>query len=118
MAVATSLFEIRNYHFNPELLEAYKDWVRNEAHPLLSKQLDIVGFWTSTGPQSEVSVGTPDQLGSPTVTWIVRFRDRAHRDETWAKITDSAEWKDVFSRVPGGPSSYARIESIFSESLF
>ena len=42
------LFEIRNYHFNPDLFEGYKTWAKAEALPYLSPRLDIVGFWLKT----------------------------------------------------------------------
>jgi hypothetical protein len=38
------LFEIRNYHFNPALFEAYKEWAKAEAIPYIAQQLDVVGF--------------------------------------------------------------------------
>ena len=42
------LFEIRNYHVQPDLLKAYKAWGQAEAIPYLSQQLDVVGFWINT----------------------------------------------------------------------
>ena len=41
------MIEIRNYHFEPTLFEAYKDWARAKALPSLARELDLVGFWAS-----------------------------------------------------------------------
>jgi hypothetical protein len=111
------LFEIRNYHFNPELFEAYKAWAKAEAIPYISQHLDLVGFWVSTHDAPEVR-GTPqDTLGTANITWIIRWRDLAHRDDVLARVLSNPEWQDCFSRVPGGRASYLRIEAKFAESL-
>ena len=38
------IYEIRNYHFRPDLIDAYKAWAKAEAIPHLVSQLDVVGF--------------------------------------------------------------------------
>lgn len=58
-----------------------------------------------------------DALGSANITWIIRWRDMAHRDEVWSGIFASPEWKEMFARVPGGAASYLRLEAKFAESL-
>ena len=111
-------FEVRSYHFKPELFEAYKDWARNEAVPFISNKMDMVGFWVDLPNEPPVVIGeVPDPLGHANITWIIRFNDRAHCDQVWKDILGSDEWKDLFSRVPGGPAGYLRIESRFMDSL-
>ena len=111
------IFEIRNYHFNPDLLDAYKDWARSEAIPYLSKQVDVIGFWVTTSDDPEIRGQAQDELGTANVTWIIRWDDLAQRNEQLPRVLSGPEWSDIFSRVPGGFASYLRIEAKFAESL-
>ena len=79
--------------------------------------MDVVGFWVNTGEPAEV-VGEPrDALGPSNVTWIIRWRDLGQREQDWAAALAAPEWEEIFSRVPGGPASYLRLESKYAESL-
>ena len=75
-----------------------------------------------------VSGGTPtttprirgqgqDALGSANITWIIRWRDLAHRNEEMPKALAGPEWESIFADVPGGGASYLRTEAKFAESL-
>ena len=111
------IYEIRNYHFRPDLIDAYKAWAKNDAMPYLGTQMDVVGFWVATADPPEILGAPTDHLGTANVTWIIRWRNVAQRHEAWARILASPEWSDVFSRVPEGLPSYLRIEAKFAESL-
>lgn len=111
------LFEIWQYHFSPDLFEAYKAWAKTAAVPHLAQHLDVLGFWVSTDDQPEVRGEPHDNFGSANVTWIVRWRDLAHRNEMLPGVLSSPAWAEIFSRVPGGIDSYLRRESKFAESL-
>jgi hypothetical protein len=111
------LFEIRNYHFNPDLFEAYKAWAKTEAIPYLSQKLDVLGFWCNTNDTPEIGGEPQDKLGSANVTWIIRWRDLAHRNDVLPRVLSSPEWQDIRSRVPGGRASYLRTEAKFAESF-
>ena len=111
------MYEIRNYHFRPDLIDAYKAWAKNEALPYLAMQLDVLGFWINSNDAPEVTGAPLDHLGSANVTWIIRWRDLAERNEVWTRIFVSPEWADIFSRVPEGLASYLRIEAKFADSL-
>jgi hypothetical protein len=111
------IYEIRNYHFRPDLMDAYKAWAKAEAVPYLASQLDVLGFWINSKDAPEVS-GTPqDELGTANVTWIIRWRDLAHRNEVRSRYVPSPAWQDILSRVPGGRASYLRAEAKFAEAL-
>jgi hypothetical protein len=111
------LYEIRNYHIRPESLSAYSHWAKTEAVPHLASTLDVVGFWISTPPAAEI-VGEPlDGLGSANVTWILRWRDKAQRDETLPRTFSGPAWEAIFARLPGGLDNYQRMESKFTQSL-
>jgi hypothetical protein len=111
------MYEIRNYHFRPDLFEPYKVWAKGEAMPYLATQMDVLGFWVTTADPPEVLGAPHDDLGTANVTWIVRWRDLAHRNEVWTRVLASPEWIDIFSRVPEGLPSYLRIEAKFTEAL-
>ena len=111
------LFEIRRYHFDPALFAAYREWAKGEALPHLSQELDVVGFWVSTDEPAQIKGEPQDKLGSANVTWIIRWKDRAHRELVWQRILSNSNWKDIFSRVPGGPASYLRMEAQLAESI-
>jgi hypothetical protein len=111
------IYEVRNYHFRPDLLAEYKVWAKGKAIPYLSAALDVVGFWVSTDDPPEV-IGAPmDAMGSANVTWVIRWRDLAHRNEAWPKALSGPAWDAVFAQVPGGAASYLRLEAKFTEAL-
>jgi len=111
------MYEIRNYHLKPEVFETYKHWAKTHAIPELSKTLDLVGFWVNTDEPSQVTKEPMDALGSANVTWILRWRDMAHRDEGLAKAISGPSWEAVFAKLPGGLDNYLRMESKFTEAL-
>lgn len=111
------IFEIRNYHFNPDLLEAYKAWAKAEAIPHLAQHMEVVGFWVNTSDAPEIRGEPQDALGSANVTWIIHWRDLAQRNDVWPRVLASPAWRDIFSRVPGGATSYRRREAKFAEAL-
>ncbi|HLZ83434.1 MAG TPA: hypothetical protein VKQ54_07680 [Caulobacteraceae bacterium] len=111
------IYEIRNYHFKPELLEAYKHWAKTRAVPHLSKELDVVGFWANNADAPEVNGEPHDKLGVANVTWIIRWKDLAQRNDVLPRVLASPAWEEIFSHVPGGRSSYLRIEAKFADAL-
>jgi hypothetical protein len=46
-------------------------------------------------------VGVWQQMNSPdTLVWMLAYRDRAHRDEVWAKFNADPEWAALRSKYP------------------
>jgi hypothetical protein len=111
------IFEIRNYHFDPELFPAYQKWAADEAIPHLSQHLDVLGFWVTTDDPAEILGRPQDELGVANVTWIIRWDDLEQRNSVLPGLFESPEWADIFSRVPGGMESYQRIEAKFAKAL-
>jgi hypothetical protein len=111
------MYEIRNYHFRPDLLADYKVWAGTTAVPHLARHLDLLGFWVTGDDAAEVAGEPQDTLGVANVTWIIRWRDLAHRNEVLPGVLASPEWAEIFSHVPGGRGSYLRIEAKFAEAL-
>ena len=111
------IYEIRNYHFDPALFDDYQAWAEKEAIPFLAQKMEVLGFWVNTSDDPEVLGAPLDELGSANVTWIIRWRDLAHRNDVEPALFKSPEWAEIFSRVPGGMDSYKRIEAKFTKSL-
>ena len=111
------IYEIRNYHFAPDLIEDYKTWARELAIPYLSRQVDVVGFWADCGIETEVRGEPLDKLGPATVTWIIRWENHAARQSQLPTALATDEWKALFCKVPGGAASYRRIECRFFEAV-
>jgi hypothetical protein len=54
-------------------------------------------------------VGVWQHLGNPdTLVWMLAYRDRAHRDDVWAKFGADPEWKALMSKymVPLTPNTF------------
>ena len=109
------MYEIRNYHFKPELFEQYKAWAKDKALPFLDRELDLVGFWATEG-ESEVTGADMDDLGSANITWIIRWPDRETRDQTMSTVFTGEEWDAIFQHIPGGIESYQRMVAKFTEN--
>jgi len=86
------IYEVRDYHYRPDLFEAYKKWAE-EAVPVLRKRLDVVGFWVWDGANgAEITGSNPQKspIGEANVTWIIRWESKAARDgANGAEITGS-----------------------------
>jgi hypothetical protein len=111
------IYEVRNYHFRPDLLEAYKAWARATALPYLASKMDVVGFWVNTADPVEVTGEPRDPLGPANIGWVVRWRDFAHREADWNAALATQAWADILATVPGGVASFLRTESRFAETL-
>jgi len=111
------IYEVRGYHFRPDLIEEYKVWAKTQAIPYLGSKMEVVGFWVNTADSPEIAGEPMDKLGPANVTWVIRWRDQAHRNTDWPAALQGAAWEAVLSKVPGGLSSYLRTESKFAESL-
>jgi hypothetical protein len=72
--------------FPADLIDAYKAWAKNEAIPHLASQLDVLGFWINSKDAPEVNGAPQDHLGTANVTWIIRWRDLAQRNEVLPRI--------------------------------
>lgn len=82
------VFEIRNYHITPEMLDAYTEWAKAYAIPYLSKNLDAVGFCSMTADAPEIH-GEPDVLGSANIVWMIKWTDLRQRKEILPAVLGS-----------------------------
>ena len=111
------IYEIRNYHFDPERFEDYKKWAKELALPYLDRELDLVGFWANLDADNQVTGEPMDKMGSANITWIIRWPDLETREAEFAGRMGTEEWAGIFEKVPGGMTSYHRMEAKFTESL-
>ncbi len=110
------VFEIRNYHYEPSLMKEYRAWAVERALPFLREHLDVVGFWVNLDEAPQVSGKPLDDLGSATVTWIIRWDDMTQRKEVMGSLFASVEWQEIMKQNPG-PEHYHRKEAKFAEGL-
>ena len=110
------IYEIRNYHYEPSLMKEYTAWARDDALPFLRSQLDLVGFWVNGVDDAEVNGKALDELGSATVTWIIRWPDRADHDDRMGNIFSSDDWAEIIKTNPDASTTTA-IEAKFAEEL-
>lgn len=112
------IFEIRNYHYMPAKLEAYRQWAQTEAVDFLKAKLDVVGFWIDCGepPEFRGADPTPAPHGPANVTWIIRWASMEQRKQRHPEVFGSAAWKDIWSRHPD-PNAYLHIQVTFAEQI-
>lgn len=110
------IYEIRNYHYEPSLMTEYRAWVQQRALPYLAEHLDLVGFWATAAEPAEVKGKPLDDLGSATITWIIRWPDLAVRHETMGKVFAAEEWAEIMQTNPGR-EHYHRVEVRYADAL-
>lgn len=110
------MFEIRNYHYAPEKIDAYKKWAVEHAIPFLQSHLDIVGFWIDNIAPAEISGHKPMLLehGSANVTWIIRWDSMAARNKFRNEVLKAQQWQKIWNKHPD-ITGYLQIESRFTE---
>ncbi len=111
------IYEIRDYHYRPELFDAYKAWAE-EAVPVLRSKMDVLGFWIDSGIAPEITGTDPidSPIGSANVTWIIRWESKEARDEAFRAAIESEEWQAVWKRHPD-PNGYLQMSARFMEAM-
>jgi len=112
------LYEIRDYHYRPDLFAAYKEWAR-VALPVLRKHVDVVGFWVHDDATPAEIIGSNPQkspIGEANVTWVIRWESKAARDAGMKEAFGGEDWKAVMAQHPD-PNGYVQISARFMEGL-
>lgn len=98
-------FEVRMYTvdkarmgtgtFNGGINELHQRFREKEVAIFQKHGAQIIGVWQH--------LGNPD-----TLVWMLAYRDRAHREDVWAKFAADPEWKELSSKysVPITPSVF------------
>jgi hypothetical protein len=113
------MVEIRNYHFEPMKVAAYKKWAETLALSYIKSKMEVVGFWIINDMASEYGGSLPkDETVRPAdITWVIRWQDKAQRDKVWEEVRSDPEWQTIVSQVPGGRASYLRTEAKFATEI-
>lgn len=109
------LYEVRDYHYRPDLWEAYRRWVE-EAEAILRDRFDVAWFGFDAGIPGHLHGSAPvdHPLGPPNVNWIIRWESMEHRDRGWDALLSDPEWTDLWSRHPD-PDGYLTVAVRFME---
>ena len=110
------IFEIRNYHYEPSLINEYRTWATDRAVPYIKDHLDLVGFWVNVDEPAQIGGKPLDELGSATVTWIIRWPDVETRHRVMGDVFGSDEWREIMAANPG-QENYHRTEAKFAEAI-
>lgn len=110
------MYEINNYHFNPDTFQEYKKWVITEVVPFLRANLDLVGFWLDNiEPPILGGPGHKEHdLGPVNSTWIARWESMEERNRKYDEVFGSEEWKQIKANIPD-PDGYLQYETRFTE---
>jgi hypothetical protein len=112
------LYEIRDYHYRPDLIDAYQKWAE-DAVVVLRRKLDVVGFWVDAGIAPPEITGTrpiDSPIGSANVTWIIRWESKAARDLAMKDAFGGPDWQAVWARHPD-PNGYLQLSARFMTAL-
>jgi len=112
------IYEIRDYHYRPDLFDAYRKWAE-DAVVVLRRRLDVVGFWIDEGHDApEITGSRPIQspIGSANVTWIIRWESKAARDLAMKDAFGGADWQQVWARHPD-PNGYLQMSARFMSAM-
>ena len=110
------IYEIRNYFYEPTLMKEYRAWAEGGALDYIRANVDLVGFWVTNDEPNQVAGKPLDDLGSATVTWIIRWPDIETRHDKMATVFDTDEWKEIFKGNPGF-EHYLRTEIKFADAI-
>jgi hypothetical protein len=88
-------FELRIYTVDQTKAAAANVGI-NELHQRFREQ--EVAIFQKHGAEI---VGVWQQMNNPdTLVWMLAYRDRAHRDEVWAKFNADPDWKTLRTKYP------------------
>lgn len=112
------IVEIRNYHFDPSKLDAYRVWAVEEAVPFLKANLDVVGFFVDNGEPVQYLGSDPMDLkhGAANVTWMIRWADMEQRNAGHKALFTSKPWRAIWEKHPS-PNGYLQMEARFTEEV-
>ncbi len=112
------IYEVRDYHYRPDIIDRYKQWAR-EAVVVLRDKLDVVGFWIDEATfKPEITGRAPvnSPIGAANVTWIIRWDNKEARDATMRTAFTGSAWDAVMAKHPD-PEGYLQISSRFMEAM-
>ena len=115
--MADAIVEVRDYTIEQEHYVAYRTWAIDLAAPWLKANLDVIDFWLDDGIPAEVAGSAPEvsSNGQPNVCWIIRWPDKATRDNEWAALGDNSSWSEIWAKHPC-PDAYLQMNARFMKA--
>lgn len=112
------IYEVRDYHYRPDLIGAYRVWA-DEAAQILKAHLDVVGFWVDEGRYEPLVKGSDpfdSPIGHANVTWIIRWESREAREVGYPKAFAGPDWASVKMKHPD-TDGYRQMTVRFMDAL-
>lgn len=112
------IYEVRDYHYRPDLIGAYRVWA-DEAAQILKAHLDVVGFWVDEGRYEPLVKGSDpfdSPIGHANVTWIIRWESREAREVGYPKAFAGPDWASVKTKHPD-TDGYRQMTVRFMDAL-
>ena len=115
--MSEGLVEIRDYTIDSAQFDSYREWARKLAAPWLLANLDVIDFWLDDGSEAEVTGSAPhvSPNGQANVCWIIRWPDRAARDEGMRQLGRNSEWQAIWAKHPC-PDAYLQMNARFMKA--
>jgi len=115
--MADDIVEIRDYTIEPEHFAGYKEWAIRLAAPWLKGNLDVIDFWMDDGIPAEVTGSAVEVSpnGQPNVCWIIRWPDKASRDQGIEGLGRNEEWAAIWAKHPC-PDAYLQMNARFMKA--
>ena len=115
--MSDEIVEVRDYTIEQEHFAAYKEWAIRDAAPWLKTHLNVIDFWMDGGIKAEVTGSAPQvpSNGQPNVCWIIRWPDKATRDEGMTGLGANEEWKAIWAKHPC-PDAYLQMNARFMKA--
>ena len=112
--MSEAIVEIRDYTIEHEWFDAYCEWASRVAAPWLKANLDLIDFWIDDGMEAIVSGSAPVESpnGQANVCWIIRWPNRAARDEGFSAFVANPEWQQIWAEHPN-PKAYLQMNVRF-----
>lgn len=110
------MFEIRTYHIDPNVFDAFKNWAQNNTVPYVKNKMNVIGYWANNQmePIHQGALPHDENASQANITWVIHWQDRAERDRVWDEVKADPEWKAIFAKLPGGRGSFLRMETRFA----
>ncbi len=96
------IYEIRDYHYEPDRLDQYRVWAQ-EAVEFLGERFELLGWWLDAGIPERIMGSDPmePKHGPANVTWILVWEDMEHREREWEALWEDPAWMETWGRHPG-----------------
>lgn len=98
----TGFYELRIYHCEPGKLPDLEKRFKNHTMALFEKHgMTNIAYWK------------PTKADNNSLYYILRYKDKASRDQAWKNFGSDPQWKEVQKKSEENGKIVAKVESIF-----